>query len=204
MNLDISPTAPYIPGIAEAESDALSAAVERFEDVLEENRDVLADDWQDRAIARESALTAAEIEQHGKRDSKRAPELTTASVQRAEALAKLNVLRAEVQRLDSAAKDAIREQAPAEVGPATEQVREHLAAYAAAIEALDTAKREGSRALMRAVTLRHIADGGSIHADPGVDAGDHAFGSADYVVHQAREQLERAQAYAARTLGVER
>jgi hypothetical protein len=204
MDLDIYPTSPYIPGIAEAETEALSDAVERYEDVLEEYRDVLADDWQDRAIARESALTAQEIKANGKRDGKRQPELTTASVQRAEALAKLDVLRAEVHRLDSAAKDAIRAQAPTEVGPATEQVREHLAAYAAAIEALDTAKREGARALMRAVTLRHIADGGSVHLDPGANAGDHAFGSADYVVAQAREQLERAQAYAARTLGVQR
>ncbi|GLY81575.1 hypothetical protein [Actinoallomurus iriomotensis] len=202
MNLDINPTAPYIPGIAEAEAEALADAVERYEDALEEYRDVIADDWQDRAIARETALTAREVAENGKRDDKRPPELTTASVKRAEALARLGVIRAEVSRCDTAAKDAIREQVPADVAPSAERVRDALAAYEAAIEALVKAEREAREALSRAVAIRHIADGGSLHQDPGVFAGDHAFGSASTAVAQAREVLIRAQNYATRKVGV--
>lgn len=202
MDLDINLSTHTIPGVAEAETDALYEAEAAYNDVVTANRAYLADDWQDQAHAREVALTAAEIADKGKRDAKRMPELHTASIRRAEVLAELGTLKAEVNRLDVIARDAIAAQVAEHVAPTAQAAYEALAAYATAIAALEDTAREAKHAIAHAINVRHRANGGSPWQDPGSSAGDHAFsGRETRAVYEAREALTQAQSVARRHLG---
>lgn len=198
MDLDINLRTHPIPGIAEAATDAAFDAESAYAAEVAKHHDLLADDWQDRAHAREAALTAAEVDTNGKRDAKRPPEIHSASIRRAEVLAHLAAKRREVERLDTAARDAIAAELPAAMPAAKARAYATLAAFKDAIAALERTAEEFKSEVNRAATIQHRAAGGSAWNAPdkfgGPDAALSALGH-DVNVYELREQATRATRY---------
>ncbi|MEW2359215.1 hypothetical protein [Spirillospora sp. NPDC029432] len=188
-----------IPGVADAETDALFAALDDYRDFVNEHGDILSDAWQARALAMEQEKCAAELRENGAVDDKRPTVLDDWTRERPRILARLDVMRDGIRRLDNAARKAIREQVPAEVGPATLRANEAVAAYEAAIAALARAASDAKAALKHAHTVQTLVATG--HFPRNGNVAYLAFGGGDDIaVSHARDALMSVRQSAARIL----
>jgi hypothetical protein len=189
-----------VPGVAEKETTALLKAVDEYREFVREHRAILSDSWQDAALRLEQEKAVSEIRERGEVDESRPNVFDEWARERPRLLARLEVMRDEINRLDRIATAAIREQAPAEVGPATQRARDALVAYEDAINALARAAADAKAALTHANNVQTIVRTGS-HSRAGASFGIHVFGGReDTAVNHAREALANARKYAARVL----
>lgn len=128
--------ATFIDGLAVAETAAFDAAFDAHAEYADEHADIIADNFLERAAAREEALCLAEIEADGKPNPKRKNEVARVQEERPRVLAMLRILYGRVRAADNAVYNAVKAEAPDHVDAARmavfDAVQEMEAAYAEA------------------------------------------------------------------------
>lgn len=149
------PRATFIDGLAVAEEAAYDKADAEHLEFCEANRDLLEDNYIERAQAREEALCLAEIES-GKVDSKRKNQVLKAQEDRPRAMATARMLKARLAEADGKVYAAVRREAPGAVAGAHEDVRTARNALQEAMTAVEAAKANVQRATTRMGAIERI------------------------------------------------
>lgn len=149
-----------IDGVATPETDALFAKVHEYEDLVLQHRDLLADDWRDRAMALDQAEVRDLLTEGKAVPASRKTVLARWERERPEILARLDLLRNEVARLDRIAMKAQTDGVADAWGPAAEEVQTLADELQAHREALQRTASRLTVALDRATLIKTVATTG--------------------------------------------